>query len=95
PDVDVLAMRPYERCRRTRDDEGREMTNNKDKWLRALQAKGIRTTQDEVGRAGRHRHDDPEANPPKDRAGFRPVRGRSAKPFKATGHKGGISRQGA
>ena len=31
------------------------MTNNKDKWLRALQAKGIRTTQDEVGRAGRHR----------------------------------------
>jgi hypothetical protein len=66
------------------------MTNNKDKWLRALQAKGIRTTQDEVGR-----HDDPEANPPKDRAGFRPVRGRSAKPFKATGHKGGISRQGA
>ncbi len=63
------------------------MTNNKDKWLRALQAKGIRTPQDEVGRAGRHRHDDPEANPPKDRAGFRPVRGRSAKPFKATGHK--------
>ena len=59
------------------------MTNNKDKWLRALQAKGIRTPQDEVGRAGRHRHDDPEANPPKDRAGFRPVRGRSAKPFKA------------
>ncbi|MFR2085811.1 MAG: hypothetical protein ACLS4T_04510 [Bifidobacterium bifidum] len=52
------------------------MTNNKDKWLRALQAKGIRTTQDEVGRAGRHRHDDPEANPPKDRAGFRPVRGK-------------------
>lgn len=31
------------------------MTNNKDKWLRALQAKGIRTPQDEVGRAGRHR----------------------------------------
>lgn len=59
------------------------MTNNKDKWLRALQAKGIRTPQDEVGRAGRHRHDDPEANSPKDRAGFRPVRGRSAKPFKA------------
>ena len=29
------------------------MTNNKDKWLRALQAKGIRTPQDEVGRAGR------------------------------------------
>lgn len=53
------------------------MTNNKDKWLRALQAKGIRTPQDEVGRAGRHRHDAPEANPPKDRAGFRPVRGRS------------------
>ncbi len=51
------------------------MTNNKDKWLRALQAKGIRTTQDEVGRAGRHRRDDPEANPPKDRAAFRPVRG--------------------
>ena len=50
------------------------MTNNKDKWLRALQAKGIRTPQDEIGRAGRHRHDDPEANPPKDRAGFRPVR---------------------
>ena len=71
------------------------MTNNTDKWLRALQAKGIRTPQDEVGRAGRHRHDAPEANPPKDRAGFRPVRGRSAKPFKATGHKGGISRQGA
>ena len=66
------------------------MTNNKDKWLRALQAKGICTPQDEVGRAGRHRHD-----APKDRAGFRPVRGRSAKPFKATGHKGGISRQGA
>lgn len=85
----------WTRWRRTRDDEGREMTNNKDKWLRALQAKGIRTPQDEVGRAGRHRHDDPEANPPKDRAGFRPVRGRSAKPFKATGHKGGISRQGA
>lgn len=36
------------------------MTNNKDKWLRALQAKGIRTPQDEVGRAGRHRHDAPE-----------------------------------
>lgn len=71
------------------------MTNNKDKWLRALQAKGICTPQDEVGRAGRHRHDAPEANPPKDRAGFRPVRGRPAKPFKANGHKGGISRQGA
>ena len=72
------------------------MTNNKDKWLRALQAKGIRTPQDEVGRAGRHRHDAPEANPPKDRARFSPGEGEDpAKPFKATGHKGGISRQGA
>lgn len=71
------------------------MTNNKDKWLRALQAKGIRTTQDEVGVPAGTVMTTREANPPKDRAGFRPVRGRSAKPFKATGHKGGISRQGA
>lgn len=52
------------------------MTNNKDKWLRALQAKGIRTTQDEVGRAGRHRHDDPGGKPAERSGRFSPGEGK-------------------
>ena len=70
------------------------MTNNKDKWLRALQAKGIRTTQDESGvPAGTVMT---TRSKPAERSGrFSPGEGKIRQTVQGDRSQGGISRQGA
>lgn len=65
-----------------------------ERWMRALQAKGINVNDGADAAGGRHRdeHDIPSAAVK--RMSRMTVSATRAKPFKATGHKGGISRQG-
>lgn len=63
-----------------------------DRWARALQAKGISTVRD----AGKHNaHSSCNSNKVAYSAAQKKVNNKAtrAMPFKATGHKGGISRQ--
>ncbi|MBW3093534.1 hypothetical protein KIH79_11505 [Bifidobacterium sp. 82T10] len=71
-----------------------------ERWMRALRAKGINVggQTSETGGNGRraksHTDTGLSGKPGNARHQSQPVFAERAKPFKATGHKGGISRQG-
>ncbi|MCH9275598.1 hypothetical protein JS533_004830 [Bifidobacterium amazonense] len=65
-----------------------------ERWAKALRAKHI-AVRDGAGHAGGHAADrNPNSGIQAARDGVAGASARRAQPFKATGHKGGISRQG-
>lgn len=74
-----------------------DKNNMDERWLKALQAKGINANPGARGRRSNQsaqpaQHDERRTRGKTSLSGAVSVR---TKPFKATGHKGGISRQGA
>lgn len=74
-----------------------DKNNMDERWLKALQAKGINANPGARGRRS-NQSAQPAQHDERHTRGKTPLSGAVSvrtKPFKATGHKGGISRQGA